>query len=107
MRAALIQLANDFLSTIVFLVAYFLTGNLYIAVGVSMAIGVVQLAVLKWQRRHIDIMHWLSLALVLALGGASLVTQDGRFVMAKPSVIHFAIGIVMLRRGWIGRYRRS
>jgi intracellular septation protein len=33
-----------------------------------------------------------------------LMTQDSRFIMAKPSVIHFAIGTVMLRRGWLLRY---
>ena len=24
--------------------------------------------------------------------------------MAKPSVVHFAIGVVMLRRDWLARY---
>ncbi len=107
MRFALIQLGSDFLSTIVFLVAYFLTRNLYVAVPLSMAVGIIQLAVLKRQGRQIDVMPWLSLTFVLALGGAALITQDSRFIMAKPSIIHFAIGIVMLRRGWMGRYMAS
>ena len=49
-------------------------------------------------------MQWLALGLVLVLGAATLVTQDSRFIMAKPTVIHWAIGAVMLRRGWMTRY---
>ena len=104
MQTALVQLADDFLSTIAFLVAYLLTRDLYLAVSVSMAVGIIQLAVLKLKKRRIDVMHWVSLALVLALGGVTIATQDNRFIMVKPSIIHFAIGIVMLRRGWMIRY---
>jgi intracellular septation protein A len=86
------------------LVAYLLTKNLLVAVALSMAVGIAQLAVLNLKRRRIDIMHWISLVLVLALGAATFFTQDSRFVMAKPSIIHFAIGAVMLRRGWMVRY---
>jgi intracellular septation protein len=104
MRTALLELINDFLSAIVFLIAYFITENLYIAVGIAMAVAIVHLVVLKLRNRPIDLMYWLGLGLVLALGGATLMTQDSRFIMAKPSVIHFAIGTVMLRRGWLLRY---
>jgi intracellular septation protein len=31
-------------------------------------------------------------------------TQDPRFVLAKPSIAHFAIGAIMLKRGWMLRY---
>jgi hypothetical protein len=31
-------------------------------------------------------------------------TSDPRFVLAKPSIAHFAIGAIMLKRGWMLRY---
>ena len=31
-------------------------------------------------------------------------TSDPRFVLAKPAIAHFAIGAVMLKRGWMLRY---
>jgi intracellular septation protein len=34
----------------------------------------------------------------------TLITNDPRFVMIKPSVIYVIVGIVMLKRGWINRY---
>ncbi len=49
-------------------------------------------------------MTYASLALVVVLGGATLLTKDPRFVLAKPSIGHFAIGAIMLRKGWMLRY---
>ena len=104
MRTALYQLGQDFLSTIIFLIVYFVSGQLYLAIIVAIAVGIGQFLLLKLRGRNTDIMGWLSLVMVIALGGASLMTNDSRFIMAKPSVVHFAIGIVMLRRGWLARY---
>jgi intracellular septation protein len=104
MRTALLQLAEDFLSAFVFLGIYLATGNLPLAVGLAMAVGLAQFALAKWRGRRLEAMQWLSLGLVIALGAVTLVTNDSRFMMAKPSFIHFAIGAVMLRPGWMDRY---
>jgi len=104
MKTALLQLAEDFLSAFVFLGLYLGTGNLPLAVGIAMAVGAAQFAVAKWRGRRLEAMQWLSLGLVVALGAVTLVTNDPRFIMAKPSFIHFAIGAVMLRPGWMDRY---
>ena len=104
MQTALRQLAEDFLSAFVFLGLYLATGNLPLAVGIAMAIGASQLALAKWRGRRLEVMQWLSLGLVITLGAVTLMTNDPRFIMAKPSLIHFAIGAVMLRRGWMDRY---
>jgi intracellular septation protein len=49
-------------------------------------------------------MTYASLALVIVLGSATLLTHDPRFVLAKPAIGHFAIGAIMLKRGWLLRY---
>jgi intracellular septation protein A len=49
-------------------------------------------------------MTYASLALVVVLGGITLLTNDPRFMLAKPSIAHFAIGAIMLKRGWMLRY---
>jgi intracellular septation protein len=104
MRTALQQLVSDFLSAIVFLAIYLLTDSVTLATSIAVAVGMAQLAVLKLTGRPIDAMQWLALGLVLVLGAATLITQDSRFIMAKPTVIHWAIGAVMLRHGWMTRY---
>src|SRR6516162_2223307 len=104
MRTALKQLLSDFLSAIVFLIIYGSTENLYLATGSAIAVSLVQFAVFKIRGQPVDAMQWLVLGMVVVLGSATLITQDSRFIMVKPSVVHFAVGAVMLRRGWMMRY---
>ena len=98
------EFGKDMLSTLAFVALYFLLGDIYIATGVAIAIGILQIVYLKARGRPVDLMQWMSLALVIVFGSATLYLHDPRFVMVKPSIIHFAIGFVMLRRGWMGRY---
>jgi intracellular septation protein A len=98
------QLFEDLLATIFFLVVYAVSGDIFIATGIAIVVGLVQIVYLKARRRSIDLMQWGSLALVIVLGGVTIATRDGRFIMMKPSIIHFAIAAIMLRRGWMGRY---
>lgn len=104
MRTALQQLASDFLSAFIFLALYLATGNVTLATSVAIAAGLAQFAWLKRSGRPIDAMQWLALGLVVVLGAATLLTQDSRFIMLKPTAIHWAIGAVMLRHGWMSRY---
>jgi intracellular septation protein len=98
------QLFDDLLATIFFLAVYVASGDIFVATGIAIAAGLAQLAYFKAKRRPIDTMQWASLALVIVLGGATIATRDGRFIMIKPTIIHFAIAAIMLRRGWMGRY---
>jgi hypothetical protein len=54
MRVALLQLGEDFLSNFVFLGIYLAIGNLPLAVGFALAIGIGQLALAKWRRRRLN-----------------------------------------------------
>ena len=94
----------DMASTIFFLVVFLLTGNIPLAVGLGMALGVGQISWQFARKKPIDTMEWMSLFLVVGSGGATLITNDPRFVMFKPSLIYMIVGIVMLKPGWINRY---
>jgi len=98
------QLFVDFFSTIVFLVVYLATGDVLIATGVAIAGAIAQFVYSRIAKKKLDVMTWASLALVIMLGSATLLTNDPRFVLMKPSIAHFAIGAIMLRRGWMLRY---
>jgi len=97
-------LAEDFLSTIFFVAFYAITGSVKLGILLGIGVGVAQIGYLLIRRRKIDLMQWMSLALVIVLGGATLLTHNPRFVMIKPSIGTFAVGCVMLRRNWMGRY---
>jgi intracellular septation protein len=94
----------DLASTILFLVVYLATNNVTLAVVLGMALGVVQIGWQFARKKPIDTMQWMSLFLVLGAGAATLITDDPRFVMIKPTVIYTVVGIVMLKPGWMNRY---
>ena len=104
MKDVFVKLGTDFLSTIVFIALYLITGNVVLATGVAIAGAVVQLIHARIKGLQLGFMTYASLALVIVLGSATLLTDDPRFVLAKPSIAHFAIGAIMLKRGWMLRY---
>lgn len=94
----------DMASTLFFLVLYLLTHNVALSVVLGMVLGAAQIGWQLARRNPIDTMQWMSLFLVLGAGTVTLITDDPRFVMIKPSVIYLVVGIVMLKRGWMNRY---
>jgi intracellular septation protein len=104
MKDVFAKLLTDFLSTIVFLVLYLSTDNVLLATSVAIAGAVAQVVYSRVNGKPLGFMTYASLALVIVLGGATLLTNDPRFVLAKPSIAHFAIGAIMLKRGWMLRY---
>jgi intracellular septation protein A len=98
------RLAQDFFSTIVFLAIYLITDNVVLATAVAIAGAVGQVIYSRIKGQNLGYMTWASLGLVIVLGSATLLTQDPRFVLAKPAIGHFAIGAIMLKRGWMLRY---
>src|ERR1700676_5076466 len=104
MKDVFARLLTDFLSTSVFLVLYLSTDNVLLATSVAIAGAVAQVVYSRVNGKPLGFMTYASLALVIVLGGATLLTNDPRFVLAKPSIAHFAIGAIMLKRGWMLRY---
>jgi intracellular septation protein A len=94
----------DLASTIFFLVLFLLTYNIVLSVGFGIAVGLAQIGIKFVRGKPIDTMEWLSLFLVIAAGTATLLTDDPRFVLFKPTVIYAIVGVVMLKSGWMNRY---
>ena len=97
-------LLGDLSGTVVFAVLLALGVSLLVATiaGIITALAVVGVSLAR--RRPVGAMQWLSLALVIVSGGATLATSDPRYVMAKPSIIAAIVGLFMLRPGWLSRY---
>jgi intracellular septation protein len=101
---AIRPLALDLMSTLVFVALSALTGNVMLATAVAIAAGAARVAWQLSRREHVNAMQWLSLGLVLVTGGATLLTHNPRFMMAKPSVVYVLVGVAMLERGWMLPY---
>jgi intracellular septation protein len=96
----LLDLASSFL----FLCIVLVTHNVPMAIVTGMVFGVGQIGWEFARKRPIEVMQWMSLSLVLGSGVVSLITEDPRFVMLKPSLIYIVVGVVMLKPGWMTRY---
>jgi intracellular septation protein len=104
MQIVLKHLLLDFLSTLAFFVIVLLTDDIMLALCFGIGLGFLQIAVQRYLRSPIPPLQLMALALVLVFGASAFITNDSRFLMAKPSISRAAIGIVMLRRGWLERY---
>jgi intracellular septation protein len=98
-------LVQDMLPTIVFAILIALHVDVRLATATSVALSLAQIAlrglVLK---RPIAPLQWAGLGLVLVFGAAGILTNDARFLMAKPTLVYTIVGAVMLKRGWMLRY---
>jgi intracellular septation protein len=102
---ALRPLASDFLPTIVFAALVALHQDVRVATAGALVVALAQMAAQRfWLRRPIPLLQWASVGLVIVFGTLGVVTNDARFLMLKPSLIYVAVGVVMLKRGWMVRY---
>jgi intracellular septation protein len=105
-------LVADLASTFVFLIVLLVTNKIPAIAPYGLQIGILsgivfgsgQIAIELLRRKPVGVIQWMSLALVIGFGGASLITHDPRFVMFKPSIIYVIVGSVMLKPGWMNRY---
>jgi intracellular septation protein len=99
-KTALIQLADDFVSAIAFVVVFAWTRNLVISSAAAILVAIGQALYGVARKKPWTAMRWMALALAIFLAGLTLLTQDSRFIQLKPTLVHFAIGAVMLKPGW-------
>jgi intracellular septation protein len=94
----------DMASTLLFLAVYLLTHNPILSVSLGVALGVAQIGTQLIRGKPVATMEWLSLFVIIAAGAATLLTDDPRFVLLKPSLFYAIAGMVMLKPGWLNRY---
>ena len=97
---AMRPILRDLIPTFLFIALAKLTGNALLATAIGMAIGVAHIGWNLARRAPVEALQWLSVALVIIFGGATLLTHDTRFIMAKPTLIYAAVGATMLKPGW-------
>jgi len=94
----------DLASTIFFAALLATSGNVYIATGVGIAVGVTQFAIQRIRKQPVVTMQWMSLLLVVVFGTLTLYFHDPRFVMVKFTVGKLAIGAAVIKPNWMSRY---
>jgi intracellular septation protein len=83
----------DYFPLLIFFVAFKWQG-IWVATGAAIAASVVQIAWFHW-RGSVSPVHWLSLAIIVVFGGATLWLRDETFIKWKPTVLYLAFGAVL------------
>jgi intracellular septation protein len=89
----------DFLPILLFFGAYKFY-DIYVATGVLMVATIVQMSVIYAIDRKLQMMHKITLALILLFGAFTLALHDERFIKWKPTVLYAAMAIGLAVALW-------
>lgn len=89
----------DFFPILLFFGAFKIYG-IYIGTAVLMAATVVQMGLIYKIDHKLQMMHKVTLALVLVFGTLTLVLQDDRFIKWKPTVLYAAMALGLAVALW-------
>ncbi|HSG03901.1 MAG TPA: septation protein A [Marinobacterium sp.] len=92
----------DFLPVIVFFAVYKYTNDILIATAVLIPATILQMLYTWKVQRKIENMQLITLALVVLLGGATLMFQDKAFIQWKPTVVNWMFALGFLGTQFIG-----
>lgn len=73
-----------------------------LATVVSIIATVLQVAIIKLRGRKVDLMLWVSFAIITVFGGLTIYLHNPTFIMWKPTLIYwiFAIGMLVAQFGF-------
>ncbi|MER2511828.1 MAG: septation protein IspZ, partial [Nitrosomonas ureae] len=93
-----------FLFDIFPVILFFITFKLYdifMATAVAIVAAIAQIGWLWLRKQQIEKMMWINLAIIVVLGGATLLAQDETFIKWKPTVLYWLIASVLLVSGLV------
>jgi len=67
-----------------------------VATAVGVIATVLQIGYLLVRGRKVDGMLWLSLAVIVVMGGATIYFHDENFIKWKPTILYWAFGLALL-----------
>lgn len=101
------QFVLEYAPIILFFVAYKLK-DIYFATGIAIGASIAVIAYAFFVQKKVSAIQWVSLAIIVVFGGATLFLHDEVYIKWKPSALYGAfaltlfVGKVFLRKDWIG-----
>lgn len=100
----------DFFPIILFFVAYKafsdpdnLKQGILVATAVAIVASIIQVGWMWIKNRKVENMHLVTLALIVVLGGLTLLLQDEMFIKWKPTAVNWLFGLTFLGSQFIGK----
>ncbi len=72
-----------------------------IATFVAILATVLQIGLVWLKHRKVDTMLWISLAIIVVFGGATLFFHNPTFIKWKPTALYWLFGAVLLGSAWL------
>lgn len=85
----------DFLPIIAFFISFKLYG-IFVATGVAICVTIFQISYSLFRREKISAQTWISLIIILLMGGATILLRNEWFIKWKPSVLYFIFSFILL-----------
>lgn len=100
------QFILEYAPILLFFAAYKLQG-IYVATAIAIVASIAAIAYAYFVQKKVTAMQWLSLAIIVVFGGATLLLHDEMFIKWKPSALYvvfaatLVIGKLVFKRDWI------
>jgi intracellular septation protein len=91
----------EFFPVLLFFAAYKLY-DIYVATMVMIVATLIQVAIDLILHRKVETMRWITLALVVVMGGATIYLHDEQYLKWKLSIIEWLFGLAFLGSQFIG-----
>jgi intracellular septation protein len=80
-----------------------------VATAVAIVVSIVQVAWQLARGRKVEPMLWLSVAVIIVFGGATIWLHDETFIKWKPTILYWLFGAILLagRLGWRRNFIRQ
>jgi len=92
----------EFIPILLFFIAFKLY-DIYVATGVVIVATIILVAY-NWIRyRKVETMQWITLGLIIVMGGATILLHDEQFIKWKLSIIEWLFGLSFLGSQFIGK----
>jgi intracellular septation protein len=89
------QFLADYFPLLLFFVAFKWQG-IFAATATAIVASVLQIGYFWYRGKPIQVVHWLSLAIIVIFGGATLLLHDETFIKWKPTVLYWLFAAVLL-----------
>lgn len=89
------KLLFDLLPVVLFFIVFKMV-DIYWATGVAIATTFAQIAWLKIRQRKVENMMWVTLAIIVVFGGATLLLRDEVFIKWKPTVLYWLFSAALI-----------
>ena len=99
----LMKLLLDFLPILIFFGVYKATGNLITATTILIPVTVIQVTAVYLITKKLEKMALITLALVIILGGLTILLNDGWFIKWKPTVVNWLFAATFFCSHFVGQ----